>query len=202
VSDARALALFEQCGVLVRGSHLVYTSGRHGSEYVNKDALYPDPTVISELCQRIATHFASHQIERVLAPALGGIILTQWTAHHLQLLTQKKVLAVFAEKAENAFGFTLKRGYEKLIAGKRTLIVEDILTTGGSVKKVVQLAKSLGAEVVATAALCNRGGIQAADIDSPELFALTEFSLTSYAAEECPLCRQGVPINTLLGKGK
>jgi orotate phosphoribosyltransferase len=201
VSDASALSAFEKCGVLVRGSHLVYTSGRHGSEYVNKDALYPDPEVISGLCLSIAKHFEKHQIERVLAPALGGIILTQWTSYHLKKLTGQKVLAVFAEKAETPNGFTVKRGYEKLLSGRRTLIVEDILTTGGSVKKVIELAKSLGAQVVGTAALCNRGGITANEIGSPVLFSLTEFSLESFAPEECPLCRAGVPMNTSLGKG-
>jgi orotate phosphoribosyltransferase len=196
-----ALEVFERCGVILRNSHLVYTSGRHGSEYVNKDALYPQPEIISGLCKRIAERFAADQIEVVLAPALGGIILTQWIAHHLQALTGKTVLALFAEKAETPDGFVLKRGYEKLITGKRTLIAEDILTTGGSVKKVVSLADKLGAQVVAVAALCNRGGIQPAEIGAPVLFSLVEISLNSWSAQDCPLCKQGVPIHQSLGKG-
>jgi orotate phosphoribosyltransferase len=196
-----ALSVFEKCGVILRGSHLVYTSGRHGSEYVNKDALYPVPEVISGLCRRIAEQYKDRQIEVVLAPALGGIILTQWIAHHLQALTGKTVLALFAEKAETPEGFVLKRGYEKLIVGKRTLIAEDILTTGGSVKKVTALVSKLGGNTIAVAALCNRGGIKAEEIGAPELYALTELSLQSWPAEECPLCQKGVPINQTLGKG-
>lgn len=196
-----ALSVFESCGVILRNSHLVYTSGRHGSEYVNKDALYPQPEVISGLCKRIAERFAADNIEVVLAPALGGIILTQWIAHHLQALTGKTVLAIFAEKSDTPEGFVIKRGYEKLIVGKRTLIAEDILTTGGSVKKVVALAGKLGAKVVGVAALCNRGGIQPSEIGAPVLFSLVEISLNSWTAEECPLCKQGVPIHQSLGKG-
>lgn len=202
MSDPQALALFEKCGAILRGNHLVYTSGRHGSDYVNKDALYPQPEIVSDLCERIAKAFASERIERVLAPALGGIILTQWTAHHLQEITGEPVLALFAEKSEGPEGFVLKRGYEKLLSGKRTLILEDILTTGGSVKKVVALAQNLGAEVVAVAALCNRGGIQAAQIGAPLLFSLAELSLESWEADDCPLCKKGVPLHQTLGKAK
>lgn len=201
MSDPQALAIFEKCGAVLRGSHLVYTSGRHGSEYVNKDALYPNPEIISDLCRRIAEHFTKENIEVVLAPALGGIILTQWIAHHLKNITGKPVLALFAEKSETPEGFVLKRGYEKLIVGKRTLIAEDILTTGGSVQKVVALAEKLGAKTVAVAALCNRGGISAQQIGAPVLYSLAEISLDSWPAENCPLCEKGIPINQSVGKG-
>jgi orotate phosphoribosyltransferase len=196
------LGLFEKCEAILRGNHLVYTSGRHGSEYVNKDALYPHTEIISQLCYFIAQEFAKERIERVLAPALGGIVLTQWTAHHLQALTGEPVLAVFAEKAETPEGFVLKRGYEKLVPGKRVLILEDILTTGGSVKKVVELTQGLDAEIVAVAALCNRGGIQASQIGAPRLFSLAEISLESWEAADCPLCKKGVPLHPTLGKAK
>ncbi len=201
MSDSRALVLFEQCGVLTRGSHLVYTSGRHGTDYVNKDALYPIPGVVSELCEEIARQFSNERVDVVLAPALGGIILTQWIAHHLTVMTRKSVLALFAEKVDSPEGFVLKRGYEKLIQGKRTLIAEDVLTTGGSVKKVVALAEKLGAEVVGVAALANRGGIRAQDISAKVLFSLTEFALETWDAADCPMCKKGIPINTTLGKG-
>jgi len=196
-----ALALFQDCGAIVRGSHLVYTSGRHGSDYVNKDALYPRTEVISALCARLADAFVDEAVEAVFAPALGGIILTQWTAHHLQAKTGKPVLAVFAEKAETPEGFVLKRGYDTLLTGKRTLIVEDILTTGGSIQKIVRLAARLGVPVVGVAALCNRGGITAADLGVDRLFSLVEVALQSWEAAACPLCAQGVPINQSLGKG-
>lgn len=195
-----AIEIFRECGAIIRGSHLVYTSGRHGSDYVNKDALYPRTEVISALCERLAQHFKDDGIEAVLAPALGGIILTQWTAHHLQALTGRPVLAAFAEKSDTPDGFILKRGYDSLLKGKKTLIVEDILTTGGSIKKVVALAAKLGIPVAGVAALCNRGGIQASDIDAPKLISLVEISLQSWEAKECPLCAQSIPFHKGLGK--
>lgn len=197
-----ALSVFENCGAIIRNSHLVYTSGRHGSAYVNKDALYPRTEVIADLCSRMAEAFADDKIDVVLGPALGGIILAQWTAHALQEQTGKPVLALFAEKApDSPDGFILKRGYENLISGKRTILVEDILTTGGSVKKVVGLAERMGANVIGVAALCNRGGIQAADLGTKKLVSLAEVSLESWEAGTCPLCAKGVPINKSLGKG-
>ncbi len=199
--SSSALSVFESCGAIIRNSHLVYTSGRHGSAYVNKDALYPRTEVIADLCARMASEFALDRIDVVLGPALGGIILAQWTAHALQEQTGKPVLALFAEKADTPEGFILKRGYENLIAGKRTILVEDILTTGGSVKKVVGLAQSMGAVVVGVAALCNRGGIQASDLGTEKLVSLAEVALESWEASSCPLCAKGVPINKSLGKG-
>ncbi|MBY0369590.1 phosphoribosyltransferase [bacterium] len=201
MSDPQELRLFEECGALVRGSHLVYTSGRHGSEYVNKDALYPRTEVISALCAKMADAFVRDGVEAVFAPALGGIVLTQWTAHHLQAKTGKPVLALFAEKAETPEGFVVKRGYDALLRGKRTLVVEDILTTGGSIKKIVQLSAKMDIPVVGVAALCNRGGISAADLGVPRLVSIVEVSLQSWEAADCPLCKQGVPVNTKLGKG-
>ncbi len=200
MSDPQALATFQECGAILTNSHLVYTSGLHGSAYVNKDALYPNPETISRLCRIIAVHYASQSIEVVLAPAMGGIVLTQWIAHHLNALTGRTVLAVYAEKTDSPQGFVLKRGYERLIQGRRTLIAEDILTTGGSVKKVVALATELGAEVVSVAALCNRGNISASQIGAPSLFSLVTLALESWPAEKCPLCAQGIPLHSTLGK--
>ncbi|MEZ4820639.1 MAG: phosphoribosyltransferase family protein [Bdellovibrionota bacterium] len=70
-----------------------------------------------------------------MAPVIGGVILSQWIAFHLTQLSGKEVLGVYAEKSEQAPGFELKRGYGKLVAGKNVLVVEDILNTGGSIKK-------------------------------------------------------------------
>lgn len=138
------------------------------------------------------------------APAVGGVALTQWTAFHLNNRTTEhgvgEVLAIYAEKEEDFFAF--KRGYGQLISGKTVLVVEDVLTTGGSAKKVVDAVREYGGTVVAVAAICNRGGITAVDLGVPELYSLTNVSLSSWSEEECPLCRDGVPINTAVGKGR
>ena len=119
----------------------------------------------------------------------------------LSQLTNRDVLAVYAEKDGDQF--TIKRGYEKLIPGKNVLIVEDILTTGGSVKKVIEAVQAIGGYVVGVGAICNRGGVTAEDIGLlGKLYSLTSVDLESWWPGECPLCAGGTPVNTSIGKGK
>jgi len=203
MTEAETLQAWEKAGALIRNSHIIYTSGRHGESYVNKDAVYPDTALTSKLCRAIAEHFAKARVEVCLAPALGGIILSQWVAHHLSEITRTQVLGVYAEKSEDGESFVIKRGYDKLIRGKRVLLLEDVMTTGISVKRVVTAARQAGAEIIAVAALCNRGGVTSEEIGGvPELFAQMQLSLMSWEARECPLCAKGVPVNTSVGKGK
>lgn len=186
---------------VITDSHLVYTSGKHGSTYFNKDAIYPHTEVTSQLCEEIAKHFSNKGIEVVIAPAVGGIILSQWVAYHLTKITGREVLGVYAEKEGD--GFVIKRGYDKLSSGKKTLIVEDILTTGGSVKKVIDAARAIGANVMGLGVLCNRGGIKAEDVSHPpELFALINVNFDAWDEKDCPLCAKNVPINTDVGHGR
>jgi len=194
--------IFEEAGAVITNSHIVYTSGKHGTAYINKDAVYPHTEKISALCSEIADRFAAEKPEAVVAPALGGIILSQWIAHHLTQKLGYPVYGVYAEKTDSD-GFVIKRGYDKLIQGKRILLAEDVLTTGGSIKKVVELARTIGATIIGVAALCNRGGIGTADIgDVPRLDALLNVSLDAWDEADCPMCAQGVPINTAVGKGR
>ncbi len=200
LSDAEILNTLESCGAFIRNSHIVYTSGLHGHSYMNKDALYPHTFLTSKLCKEIADRFAKELIDVVLAPALGGIILSQWVAHHLTEITGREILAVYAEKDGDSF--VIKRGYDKIISDKNVLVLEDVLTTGGSVKKVVEKVKTAGGHVVAVAALCNRGGISAESLSAPKLDALVNITWDAWPASECPLCAKGRPINTDVGKGK
>ena len=201
MTESEVLKILHQVGAIITGSHIVYTSGQHGSSYVNKDAVYPHTGEISRLCRAIAEKFSQTGVEVVAAPALGGIILSQWTAHHLSELDGRNVLAVYAEKSGD--GFVIQRGYDKLISGKKVLVVEDILTTGGSVKKVVETVRALGGQVTAVAALCNRGGVTAEGLGNlPELFALVNLQLEAWDEKECPLCAKNVPVNTSIGKGR
>jgi len=187
----------------ISNSHIVYTSGRHGSQYMNKDAIYPHTELTSQLCEEIAKRFEKSGVEVVLAPALGGIILSQWVAHHLTRLLKKEILGVYAEKSPEGDSFLLKRGYDQLVKGKKVLILEDVLTTGISVKRVVELTRACGGDIVGVGALCNRGGVTAKDLhDVPRLEALIEVKFDSWEAEACPLCAKKVPINTEVGKGR
>lgn len=186
---------------VITDSHLVYTSGKHGSTYFNKDAIYPHTEVTSMLCEEIARHFKDKGIEVVIAPAVGGVILSQWIAYHLTKITGREVLGVYAEK--DGDDFVIKRGYDKLSSGKKVLIVEDILTTGGSVKKVIDAARAVGANVIGLGVLCNRGGITAEDVSNPpELFALINVNFDAWDEKNCPLCAKQVPINTDVGHGR
>lgn len=188
-------------GAILTEGHFVYTSGKHGPAYVNKDAITPYTCDVSDLCGAIAQRCAHKRIEAVLAPAVAGVVLSQWTAFHLTRLTNVEVLALYAEKAGND-DFVIKRGFDKLITGKRALIVEDVLNDGKSAARVVAKAKQSGAHVLAVAALCNRGSVTAQQLDAPEMFALIDAPLDKYEANNCPLCQQGVPINTDLGHGR
>ena len=204
MNEQHVLWLLRQIGTVITDSHIVYTSGKHGAAYVNKDAVYPHTEKTSKLCRAIAERFVHKNVQVVIAPAIGGVILSQWTAYHLtKLSTGGEVLGVYAEKSEAGDSFIIKRGYDKLIAGKNVLVVEDVLTTGGSARRVVEATRAIGGKVVGLGVLCNRGGVTPHDIaDVPELFALVNVKMDAWDEAECPLCAQGVPINTNVGKGR
>lgn len=223
----------QELEAIITNSHFVYTNGNHGTAYVNKDAVYPDTEWTSKFCRAIAAQFIEDNVEVVIAPAIGGVILSQWIAYHLSGLTGRKVLGVYAEKSERSVikpkedfwlqisptytclikkgqelvvkenTFVIKRGYDKLVAGKNVLVVEDVLTTGDSAKKVVEAVRAIGGKVVGLGALCNRGGITKEDVGNvPKLFSLVNIKLTTYDPESCLLCAGLVPINTDVGKGR
>lgn len=203
MNEQQVLNVLQRVGAVITDSHIVYTSGKHGSAYVNKDAVYLHPAETSLLCNEISRQFTEDAVDVVIAPAIGGVILSQWVAYHLSRLTEREVLAVYAEKAEGGDTFVIKRGYDQLIAGKNVLVVEDVLTTGGSAKKVVVAARANGGNVIGLGALCNRGGITPQDVaDPPKLRALVNVKLDAWDEADCPLCAGNVPINTDVGKGR
>ncbi len=197
----------DKLGAIITDSHIVYTSGKHGSVYINKDVIYLHARVTSDLCLMLAKHFANDSVEVVIAPAVGGVILSQWIAYHLSEITGHEVLSVYAEKANYGDHFVVRRGYSKFIVGKKVLVVEDVLTTGGSVKKVITAVSALGGKVCGLGVLCNRGGLTSEDFARREggaikFFSLIDFKFDLWSEKDCPLCAQGVPVNTEVGKGK
>src|SRR5579859_231072 len=205
MNDPEMMQMFADAGAIVTESHFVYTSGRHSSVYINKDALYLHTEVIAALCQRIAGPYDADQIDVVVGPVLGGIVLSQWVAHHLNSRRAGgETLAAFVEKGSEGSDkkFLFTRGYGKHIAGKNILVVEDLLTTGGTVHQIVEVVREAGGNVVGVSALCNRGNVQPEAVGGVPIHALIEINLQTYMAEECPFCQQGVPINTELGKGR
>lgn len=198
-----ALEALRACGGYLDGTHVVYTSGRHGSEYLNKDAVYPHTVIVSELCLDLTWQLLGNDPAApcgVIGPEKGGIILSQWVAYHMGMIWDVSVLAVYAEKEGD--GFVLRRGYDGLVRDRDVMIVEDVLTTGGSVAKVVAAARALGCDVRAVGALFNRGGVTKEMLGVPRLVTLADVALESFPEDDCPLCRAGVPINTTVGKGR
>ncbi|TMC20358.1 MAG: phosphoribosyltransferase [Chloroflexi bacterium] len=205
MNDLHIMQMFADVGAIVSDSHFVYSSGRHSSVYVNKDALYLHTGLIASLCEHMARPYVGDEIDVVVGPELGGIVLSQWTAYDLNARRASgETVAVFAEKVDESADkkFFFSRGYDQYIPGKNVLIVEDILTTGGSARQVIDLVRQHGGKVVSLSALCNRGDVQPQDIGGVPINALISLTLQTYTAEECPFCQQQVPINTTLGKGR
>ncbi len=201
MTQEKVLEILRKVGAIITDSHLVYTSGKHGSVYINKDAVYPHTAEISEICQMMADQFKDSGVQVVAGPSLGGIILSQWVAHHLSIMTGSEVLGVYTEKTpEKNQIFT--RGYDKHVQGKKVLVVEDITTTGGSVRKVVDSVKAAGGEVVGVCVMVNRNADINESIVGGPYHALAFIQADAYDEGECPLCAQNVPINTEVGKGR
>ena len=204
-NDPAIMQLFSDAGAIISNSHFVYSSGRHSSVYVNKDALYLHTGIVSQLCERMAQPYNADEIDVVVGPVLGGIVLSQWVTHALNARrTSGEVLAVYAEKEGDGPDktFVFHRGYDKYIAGKNILVVEDILTTGGSARQVIEAIRKQGGNVIGLSALCNRGSVQSAAVGNVPLHQLVTITLETFAENDCPFCQQGVPINTELGKGR
>lgn len=204
----KLLDVFKKTGGLITDSHIVYTSGKHGQIYFNKDAIYPHTSEISAICKIIADKFKDMAIDVVAAPALGGIILSQWTAYHLSQIIGKEIPGVYTEKTPDKnlpaqAGQIFTRGYDKLIKNKKVLIVEDITTTGGSVKKVIESVKAAGGTIMAVCVLVNRDpeNINTESIGAP-FYPIEEVKAQAWDEEECPMCKAGIPVNTTVGKGR
>lgn len=202
-------AIMEEVGAIVEG-HFMLTSGRHADRYMNKDGVYVHTAAISELCLQMAG-FSDDGVQTVVGPEKGGIILSQWTAHHLSTLLGREVLSAYAEK-DGKGGFVFNRLYYRLVKVHRVLIVEDVITTGGSVEAVVKAVRALEGTIVGVSVLCNRSGLDAKalaqQLEVPWVHALTTISKNAWPTwkpEECLVtgpCSKGIPISTDLGKGK
>ena len=205
MNDSEIMQLFSHAGAIISNSHFVYSSGRHSSVYVNKDALYLHTGIVSRLCEHMAQAYNAAEIDVVVGPVLGGIVLSQWVTSALNARrTSGEVLAVYAEKEGDGPDktFVFHRGYDKYIGGKNILVVEDILTTGSSARQVIEAVRKQEGNVVGLSALCNRGSVQSTDVGNVPLRQLVTLTLETFAEDECPFCQQGVPINTELGKGR
>ncbi len=205
MNNEAVIQMLTKVGAVITDSHIVYTSERHGNAYLNKDALYMHTKETSELCKLIAAQYDANKIDVVIGPIIGGVVLSQWVAYHLNAKRSSgETLSLYAEKEGEGEDkkLVIKRGYDQYIPGKNVVVVEDVLTTGGSARKCIETVRSLDGNVIALSALCNRGGIKPADIGDVPIHALTTITMDSWTEQDCPMCKEKMPINTNVGKGK
>ena len=163
--------------------HFLLTSGLHSPLYVEKFNVLQQPRYTEALCKELAARFADQKVDTVLGPMTGGILL----AHEVGKALGTR--AIFTERENGKM--TLRRGF-KLAPGERVLIVEDIVTTGGSVREVVDVVKAAGAEIVGVGLLVDRSGGRADfGVPNEKVQALLKLDVQTYAPEDCPLCQEG-----------
>ena len=173
---------FQEAGALLEG-HFLLSSGRHSPTYLEKFLVLQYPKTVEAFCTEIARRYADSNIEVVLGPTTGGVLLAYEVAKNL------RTRGIFAE-AENGKR-VLRRGFE-LAPGERVLLVDDILTTGGSVRDTIEVITEANAQLVGIGVLADRSGGKT-DFDV-RLEALLTLDVVQYDASECPQCRQRIPL--------
>ena len=176
----------------IMDGHFLLTSGLHSPHYVEKFNVLQHPKYTEQLCRAMAEKFKDADIETVVGPVTGGIILAHETAKALD------ARAIFTERVDGKM--TFRRGF-KLHDGERVLIVEDIVTTGGSIKEVIDVVKANGGVPVAVSMLVDRSGGKVNFGDVPST-ALLHINVETYKPEDCPLCKNNVPITKRGSTGK
>ena len=188
MTEKEVYDLLVETGAIMNG-HFKLTSGLHSPHYVEKFNVLQHPELTEKLCRAMAEHFQNAQIETVVGPVTGGIILAHETGKALG------TRAIFTERVDGKM--TFRRGFT-LHEGERVLIVEDVVTTGGSVREVM---KQFGGVPVAVSMLVDRSGGKVNFGDVPS-FALLHMDVETYKPEDCPLCAKNVPLTKRGSTGK
>lgn len=184
LTEDEVLKIFQDKGALLAG-HFELTSGLHSGKYLQCAIVLQYPELAEKLCKELADRFkqGSQPIELVISPAIGGIIVGQEVARTLG------ARAIFCERKEGEM--RLRRGFQ-VDKGQRVLVVEDVITTGGSVREVIDLVKKAGGEVVGVGALVDRSG---KEIDfGVRTVALLTLDIPNYKPSACTLCKKGFPL--------
>jgi orotate phosphoribosyltransferase len=176
--------IFSRAGAFLEG-HFLLASGKHSPRYLEKFQVLQWPQETERLCAAITESARGLAVQTVAGPTTGGIILAHEVARQLG------VRAVYAERKEGGAGREFRRGFT-LNPGERVLVVDDIMSTGGSVQETIDAVRACGAEVVGVGVLADRSAGRAT-FDVP-LLSLWEVSIPAYEPDECPQCAAGVPL--------
>jgi orotate phosphoribosyltransferase len=173
-----AMELLREVGAVLEG-HFQYASGRHGPLYVEKFRLLEDPVATTRLCGMLAEHFADAGAEVVVGPTTGGVMLAFETGRQMGLPNY------FAESVEDGEGREFRRGFQ-FRPGQRTLVVDDVLTTGGSLRDTIEAVRAAGGDPVGVGVIVDRSGGRT-EFGLP-FFGCMTLDIESFDAEDCPLC--------------
>lgn len=183
ISDENSiLEIFKKTGALLHG-HFLLTSGRHSNMYFQCAKVLQYPEYTEKVCKIIADYYKPFEIDTVISPAMGGIIVGQEVARQLNKRS------IFAEREDKKL--TLRRGFT-IDKGEKLLVCEDVVTTGGSVFEVIDIVKQQGGEVVGVGYIVDRssGKVQ---FGYPQVSTM-KMDVISYSPEECPLCLEKLPL--------
>jgi orotate phosphoribosyltransferase len=183
MSEDDVLQALRDAGAILHG-HFQLTSGRHSDTYVQCARILEDPALTTRLAESMAEAVRSRGIDLVAAPAVGGIIIGFAVAQALG------VKFIFSERQQGAM--TFRRSFT-VEPGQRVLVVEDVVTTGGSVAEVIDLVRQAGGDVVAVTSIIDRGGDKAFDV---QLVPLLRLEVESMEPQDCPQCRAGAGIDS------
>ncbi|WAM30597.1 orotate phosphoribosyltransferase [Caldicellulosiruptor naganoensis] len=182
MNESAYLQMFKDTDALLEG-HFLLTSGKHSSKYLQCAKILQYPNLAETICKDLAKNFAGQEIDVVIGPAIGAITLSY------ELARQLNCRSIFAEREDGIM--KLRRGF-KIEEGEKVLVVEDVITTGGSVKEVIEIVKESRGEIVAVAGIVDRSGGKV-DVGYP-LKTLLTLNIETYEPDSCPLCREGIPL--------
>ncbi len=182
LTQERIIEILKEAQVLQEG-HFLLTSGRHSGKYMQCAKLFQYTKYSEELCRELAEKFKNDDIDVVIGPAIGAIQMSYEVSRHLG------VKNIFAERENGKM--TLRRGFT-IEPGQRVLVVEDVVTTGGSVREVIDIVQAHGGIVAGVGVVVDR---TAGKVDfGTRLESVVSMEIESYEPDECPLCKEGKPI--------
>ena len=189
-----AFKILQDLGVILTEGHFRLSSERHSSVYIEKRKLYRNQPATYLIARAIARRFEKDVVTLVVGPQTGVLYrnpLADFAAQHLE-----GIPSACAMKGPNKT-FFFENEEPELVTGKNVLVVDDTLTTGASLKKVIDLTRAHGGKVIGAGAICIRGEVTRETLGVDKLEALIEMRLPDWSVEECPKCREGIPITEL-----